>query len=153
MSSISKPHTYEEAISDENLKNVVEAELIALMKTNAWKLVHLPAHKSSIGCKWVFKLKLHDNGFVDRYMEKLMAKGFTQTKDLTYLDNLNPILKVTTITIFMEIAAKTSLYFNLMSRLPSYTVISMKRSICKFVMVFTYHILTWWESYKDHVII
>lgn len=82
-----------------------------------------------------------------------MEKGFTQTKDLTNLDTLNPIQKVTTITIFMEIAAKTSLYFNLMLTLPSYTVISVKRSICKFVMVFTYHILTWWESYKDHVIV
>ena len=52
------------------------------MKTNTWKLVSLPHHKNAIGRKWVFKLKLHVNGYAERYKACLVAKGFTQTEGL-----------------------------------------------------------------------
>lgn len=41
-SFISEPHTYEEAICNENFKNAIKTELSALMKTNTWILVQLP---------------------------------------------------------------------------------------------------------------
>jgi transposase InsO family protein len=105
LSTISEPSSYEEALCNENWTNAIKTELSALMKTNTWSLVHLPAHKRAIGCKWVFKLKLHADGTVERYKARLVAKGFTQTEGLDYLDTFSPVVKMTTIRMLLAIAA------------------------------------------------
>ena len=51
MSIISKPQTYEKTTSDDNWRNAINVELIALMKTKTWDLGPLPPHKKAIGCK------------------------------------------------------------------------------------------------------
>jgi hypothetical protein len=105
LSTISEPSSYEEALCNENWTNAIKTELSALMKINTWSLVHLPAHKRAIGCKWVFKLKLHADGTVERYKAHLVAKGFTQTEGLDYLDTFSPVVKITTIRMLLAIAA------------------------------------------------
>jgi hypothetical protein len=105
LSTISEPSSYEEAMKNENWTNAVKTELSALMNTNTWSLVTLPPHKKAIGCKWVFKLKLHADGSVERYKARLVAKGFTQTEGLDYLDTFSPVVKMTTIRVLMSIAA------------------------------------------------
>jgi len=55
------------------------------VKNNTWSLAKLPPQKKIIGFKWMFKVKLHANGFVERYKARLVAKGFTQTKDIYYM--------------------------------------------------------------------
>lgn len=75
------------------------------MNTNTWKLVPFPYHKKAIGSSWVFKLKLYAKGFLERYKASWVAIGFTQTEFLYYLDTFNPVVKMTTITIFMAIIA------------------------------------------------
>ncbi|MCI59377.1 hypothetical protein A2U01_0080632, partial [Trifolium medium] len=52
---------------DEHWKNAVNTELTALLKNNTWNLIKLPNHKKAIGCKWVFKLKLHVDGTIERH--------------------------------------------------------------------------------------
>ncbi|MCH82631.1 retrovirus-related Pol polyprotein from transposon TNT 1-94, partial [Trifolium medium] len=59
----------------------------------------------AIGCKWVFKLKLNVDGTVERYKERLVAKGFTQTEGLDYLETFSHVVKITNIRILMAITA------------------------------------------------
>jgi hypothetical protein len=150
LSTIYEPSSYEEALCNENWTNAIKTELSALMKINTWSLVHLPAHKRAIGCKWVFKLKLHADGTVERYKARLVAKGFTQTEGLDYLDTFSPVVKMTTIRMLLAIAAlNIGLYSNSMSTQHFSMVTLMKRSICNLHQVLIFLIPTWCVSCRD----
>jgi hypothetical protein len=105
LTNITEPTCYENAICDENWKAAINSELTALEKYNTWTLVPLPKHKHAIGCKWVFKVKLHANGTIERYKARLVAKGYTQTEGLDYMDTFSPVVKMTTIRLLLALAA------------------------------------------------
>lgn len=56
----------------------MKAELDALIHNKTWSLVPLPSDKTTIGCKWVYKVKYLSDGTVERYKARLVAKGYTQ---------------------------------------------------------------------------
>lgn len=50
-------------------------------------------------------MKFHANGIVQRYKVWFIAKGFTQTEGLDYMDNFSHAVKLTTIRVLMAISA------------------------------------------------
>lgn len=56
-------------------------------KTRLGSLVELPLDKKSIGCKWVYRRKFKEDGWVDKYKIKFVAKGYAQHegRDLKWL--------------------------------------------------------------------
>jgi hypothetical protein len=105
LSKITEPTCYENAVCDDNWKLAINAELDALVRNNTWTLVPLPPPKHAIGCKWLFKLKLHSNGSIERYKARLIAKGYTQTEGVDYMDTFSHIVKMTIIRVLLAIAA------------------------------------------------
>jgi hypothetical protein len=55
----------------------MRSELKALHHNGTWSLTTLPPGKTLIGCRWVYKLKHHSDGSIERYKAHLVAKGFT----------------------------------------------------------------------------
>ena len=84
LTTLHEPHTFHEASSDPLWQQVMKEELDALLKTDTWDLVDLPAGKSAIGCKWVYKIKTRSDGTIDGYKARLVAKGFTQEYGIDY---------------------------------------------------------------------
>ncbi|KAF5951213.1 hypothetical protein HYC85_009157 [Camellia sinensis] len=67
-----KSQSYKEACQDPHWVQAMEDELAALQKISTWELVLLPAGKNLVGYKWVYKVKTHSNGSLERYKARLM---------------------------------------------------------------------------------
>ena len=58
-------------------------EMAALHSNGTWDLVSLPLGKSTVGCCWVYTVKVGPDGQVDRLKVYLVAKGYTQIMVVT----------------------------------------------------------------------
>ena len=92
-----EPPSVTEALTDSRWHDAMSSELTTLMHHNTWQLVPLPNDCNIGGCKWVFQIKRHADGFVDRFKARLMAKGFNQRPELDYKETFSPVVKLVTI--------------------------------------------------------
>lgn len=103
-----EPTTYAEAMAspDAHLwRAAVESEYDSLQRTGTYSLSRLPEGRHAIGCKWVFKIKRHADGSVDRYKARLVAKGFSQKEGLDYKETFAPVAKFASIRTLLALAA------------------------------------------------
>lgn len=106
LSLLKDPETYEQAIMEEKWIHAISEELRALEDNNTWNIVPLPFGVKPIGCRFVFKTKLNSNGQIDKHKARLVAKVYTQQLGLDYTDTFSPVAKLTSVKIFLAIAAK-----------------------------------------------
>ena len=83
MLNITEPSNSHEASKSCEWKEAMKEQYGSIIKNNTWDLVKLPHHKQPIGCRWIFKLKFKTDGSIDKYNERLLAKGYSRKKVLT----------------------------------------------------------------------
>ena len=76
----------------------------SLVDNKTWELCELPAHKKSLGGRWVFALKKDENGEIVKYNARYLAKDFNQIFGNYYLETFAPTAKLSAICLFLALA-------------------------------------------------
>ncbi|KAJ9565708.1 hypothetical protein OSB04_001674 [Centaurea solstitialis] len=105
LDSISIPKTVGEALAHSGWRDAMLDEINALDHNGTWNLVELPVGKKAIRCKWVFTMKVNQDGSVARLKARLVAKGYAQTYGVDYSETFSPVAKVPSIRLFISLAA------------------------------------------------
>lgn len=66
--------------------------------------ITLTLNRKLIGCKWVFKIKYHPDGSIERYKARIVAQGFLQMHVINYTETFAPTIRRETLRIFLAIA-------------------------------------------------
>ncbi|KAK1610362.1 hypothetical protein QYE76_034035 [Lolium multiflorum] len=101
---LSEPRHFRAALGVPHWRTAMEQEFEALLRNNTWRLVPPSSGVNVIDSKWIFKIKRHANGKVERYKARLVAKGFKQRYGLDYEDTFSPVVKATTIRLLLSLA-------------------------------------------------
>ncbi|KAI4329978.1 hypothetical protein MLD38_028296 [Melastoma candidum] len=86
----SEPKTIREALATPIWKDAMRVEYEALLCNGTWTLVPASPDQKIVGCKWVFKVKVHADGSFERCKARLVAKGFHQTAGIDYTETFSP---------------------------------------------------------------
>ena len=103
-----EPRTIKEAMSgpDAQLwKDAINSEIESILHNHTWELVDLPKGSKPLGCKWILKRKYKTDGTIDKYKARLVVKGYRQTEGLDFFDTYSPVTRITSIRLFIAIAA------------------------------------------------
>ncbi|RVW77586.1 Retrovirus-related Pol polyprotein from transposon RE1 [Vitis vinifera] len=100
-----EPTSYAEAASHSHWQEAMQSELAALEANHTWSLTSLPPGKKPIGCRWVYKIKRHSDGTIERFKARLVAKGYTQLEGIDYHDTFSPTAKMITVRCLLALAA------------------------------------------------
>nr|GEX78424.1 hypothetical protein [Tanacetum cinerariifolium]GEX78428.1 hypothetical protein [Tanacetum cinerariifolium] len=100
-----KPQTFKEAIKDEKRRSSMQKEIQALENNGTWIVTTHPVGKKVIGSKWVYKIKYHLDGSVERYKARLVILGDNQVEGLDYNETFTPVSKMVTVRTFLAVAS------------------------------------------------
>ena len=76
LDSISLPNKVSEVLAHSGWLGAMIEEIDVLTDNGIWDLVRLPTEKKTIGCRWVFIVKVNPNGSIARLKARLVAKGY-----------------------------------------------------------------------------
>ncbi|KAK8947207.1 hypothetical protein KSP39_PZI006814 [Platanthera zijinensis] len=104
-----EPTSFAEAISQPQWAEAMKSEIHMISKNNTWMLVNKPPQHSIIGLKWIFKLKLNEDGKVQKHKARLVARGFSQKPGRDFTETFAPVARMETIRILLAFAAQQRL--------------------------------------------
>ena len=85
-------------------KKAMEEEMESLRKNDTWDLVAFPDGRKTIGSKWVFKRKTNAVGCVEKFKDRLVAKGYSQVEGVDFSEIFSHVAKLNSIRVLMSLA-------------------------------------------------
>ena len=94
--TIEEPATIQEAFNSEysvQWKEATDSKYQSFIGNQTWELVKPPKDRKAVGCKWVFKIKYDENGQVERFKSRLVAKGNSQKYGIDFDETFSPVVR------------------------------------------------------------
>ena len=125
--------TYKQAVKDpvweELWQEAIQAELNALQANETWEEIVPPKGVNIVTSKWVFKLKLHFNGSLDKLKARLMARGFSQVYSVDFEGTFASTFQFDTLCLFLAIIALKDLECHMININNAFTELILKEDI------------------------
>jgi hypothetical protein len=102
---LSEPTSYCDVILHPEWQDAMAEEITALERTGMWDLVPCLPRVRPITCKWIYKVKTHSNGSLERYKTHLIARSFQQEQGRDYDETFTSIAHMTTICALLTVAS------------------------------------------------
>lgn len=80
----------------------MDEEIKAIDRNNTCELVELPKGSQPIGVKRVLKKRMNDQGGIERFKARLIAKGYKQKAGIDYDGIFAPIARMETIWLLIS---------------------------------------------------
>src|SRR5713101_2939269 len=80
-------------------------EYQSIMKNDVWDIVPKPKGKSVVSSKWICKIKHVDDGSIEKYNARFVARGFSQKEGIDYEETFAPVARYTSIRAIMALAS------------------------------------------------
>lgn len=107
-SSAPTPTSHTAASRSAPWRAAMSDEYNALLRNHTWTLVPRTNNMHVVGCHWLFKIKYHPDGSVERRKARLIAKGFHQAPSIDYMDTYSPVVKPTSIRLLLTLVVSYS---------------------------------------------
>ena len=101
-----EPKNYEEAIKHDVWKKAMKEEIRMIEKNNTWELVAIPRERDVVSLKWIYKIKLNQEGDIQKHKARLVARGFTQKLGIDFNETSSPVAHLETIRTVIVVAAQ-----------------------------------------------
>ncbi|RVX04761.1 Retrovirus-related Pol polyprotein from transposon RE1 [Vitis vinifera] len=102
--ALKEPRGFKSATKHPEWLSAMDDEIHALKKNDTWVLVPRPQHHNVVGCRWIFKTKLHSDGSIERHKARLVAQGFSQVHGLDFGDTFSLVVRPATVRIILSLA-------------------------------------------------
>jgi len=86
-------------------KKAAEEEINSLYENGTWELVLLPEGRKAVGSKWMFKIKRHADGSIERYKARVVAKRYSQHPGLDYTEVFAPTFRMASLRTIIALSA------------------------------------------------
>jgi len=90
----------------ENWNRAIASELKSIIKNDAWEMVPRPNTGKILGSRLVLRHKFAQDGTVERYEARIVAKGFAQIPGVDFDDTFAPVARLESIRLIASLAAK-----------------------------------------------
>ncbi|GKA14041.1 copia protein [Tanacetum coccineum] len=100
-----EPNTYKNALTQSCWIEVMQEELNEFERLKVWELVPRPDKVMVITLKWIYKVKLDEQGGILKNKARLVARGYRQEEGIDFEESFAPVARLDAIRIFLVFAA------------------------------------------------